>query len=83
MHFNSHPHEEDDDQQLGKASWLRYFNSHPHEEDDELLLAAWLEKLHFNSHPHEEDDKDFDQKEKKNRISTHILTKRMIKNGMW
>ena len=33
-HFNSHPHEEDDNVEL-KNIWERmHFNSHPHEEDD-------------------------------------------------
>ena len=34
MHFNSHPHEEDD-YVVGYATGEHYyFNSHPHEEDD-------------------------------------------------
>ena len=33
-YFNSHPHEEDDNNPDGGNSVRRYFNSHPHEEDD-------------------------------------------------
>ena len=33
-HFNSHPHEEDDIDQMFWYLQLPYFNSHPHEEDD-------------------------------------------------
>ena len=36
-YFNSHPHEEDDNNPDGGNSVRRYFNSHPHEEDDELV----------------------------------------------
>ena len=34
MHFNSHPHEEDDQQIPLPLLMSLYFNSHPHEEDD-------------------------------------------------
>ena len=34
FYFNSHPHEEDDNNPDGGNSVRRYFNSHPHEEDD-------------------------------------------------
>lgn len=33
-HFNSHPHEEDDENLQSVVDGLRDFNSHPHEEDD-------------------------------------------------
>ena len=33
-HFNSHPHEEDDEKRKKKDIRQSYFNSHPHEEDD-------------------------------------------------
>ena len=36
VHFNSHPHEEDDGTDPNIWNWRRYFNSHPHEEDDHL-----------------------------------------------
>ena len=32
--FNSHPHEEDDQESLCSIHVVVYFNSHPHEEDD-------------------------------------------------
>ena len=33
-HFNSHPHEEDDEDSFETGLAVNYFNSHPHEEDD-------------------------------------------------
>ena len=33
-HFNSHPHEEDDEMEVKNGFNQLYFNSHPHEEDD-------------------------------------------------
>ena len=35
-HFNSHPHEEDDNMVVEILIQQPYFNSHPHEEDDDL-----------------------------------------------
>ena len=40
------------------------------------MIAICME-WHFNSHPHEEDDWNPTISDKKQRISTHILTKRM------
>ena len=34
IHFNSHPHEEDDDIKASNNMAKGNFNSHPHEEDD-------------------------------------------------
>ena len=76
-HFNSHPHEEDDNVEL-KNIWERmHFNSHPHEEDDrkaslkdclECISTHILTKRMTLTQKHL----------KINRIiSTHILTKRM------
>ena len=47
IHFNSHPHEEDD--VTAERSKLKsgYFNSHPHEEDDSLSLVVILIFLIF------------------------------------
>ena len=36
IHFNSHPHEEDDNCNLRLCFCSFYFNSHPHEEDDHM-----------------------------------------------
>ena len=33
-HFNSHPHEEDDNYRKEYGAPAGHFNSHPHEEDD-------------------------------------------------
>ena len=43
IHFNSHPHEEDDDVLVKFDGCRIYFNSHPHEEDDKVLHQgrAW------------------------------------------
>ena len=35
--FNSHPHEEDDEQNPIHSVLPDYFNSHPHEEDDDSV----------------------------------------------
>ena len=56
LYFNSHPHEEDDQQEFALMSMIRHFNSHPHEEDDESTCYDRCFLLYFNSHPHEEDD---------------------------
>ena len=56
VHFNSHPHEEDDTEMCVIFSMLLYFNSHPHEEDDRPEFFELVDDLDFNSHPHEEDD---------------------------
>ena len=56
LHFNSHPHEEDDSGQDSLKYSPRYFNSHPHEEDDDNNRRREERKKDFNSHPHEEDD---------------------------
>ena len=34
VHFNSHPHEEDDQVEMATRYMTLHFNSHPHEEDD-------------------------------------------------
>ena len=34
VHFNSHPHEEDDNADRWSCKIDGHFNSHPHEEDD-------------------------------------------------
>ena len=34
MHFNSHPHKEDDGEEGNGSVNDDYFNSHPHKEDD-------------------------------------------------
>ena len=56
MHFNSHPHEEDDICVHDFLNQLIYFNSHPHEEDDHTQGMKYFLTGYFNSHPHEEDD---------------------------
>ena len=46
IHFNSHPHEEDDRQVLFIIKIFQHFNSHPHEEDDiELTDGSKLEVI--------------------------------------
>ena len=55
-HFNSHPHEEDDEDSFETGLAVNYFNSHPHEEDDSAYGVRIAKLSHFNSHPHEEDD---------------------------
>ena len=78
IHFNSHPHEEDDFEEHATETTKEDFNSHPHEEDDELELRLLNFIMHFNSHPHEEDDFLLGTEGSiMNYISTHILTKRM------
>ena len=61
-HFNSHPHEEDDNVRHSNAHIHQHFNSHPHEEDDVEESRNCRTRKHFNSHPHEEDDSNFKQK---------------------
>ena len=76
-YFNSHPHEEDDNQSTSFVVFRLHFNSHPHEEDDNSASSmlsstsifqltssrrGWLFCLHFIGLMI---------------ISTHILTKRM------
>ena len=76
-HFNSHPHEEDDNNPDGGHSVRRYFNSHPHEEDD-LMVAYDDSVLIISTHIL---TKRMTQRYcrwiKRVNISTHILTKRM------
>ena len=55
-YFNSHPHEEDDNEDLKVSDCVEYFNSHPHEEDDGTRIPITIPIKYFNSHPHEEDD---------------------------
>ena len=40
VHFNSHPHEEDDQVEMATRYMTLHFNSHPHEEDDESSYGA-------------------------------------------
>ena len=80
VHFNSHPHEEDDNWNISNKCNVRYFNSHPHEEDDSSSSATAKSFGNFNSHPHEEDDVGTFQINAMLDISTHILTKRMTVN---
>ena len=61
LHFNSHPHEEDDLLPAVLLPSAIYFNSHPHEEDDADIYKHITEVENFNSHPHEEDDNDRNQ----------------------
>ena len=76
-HFNSHPHEEDDNVRHSNAHIHQHFNSHPHEEDDVEESRNCRTRKHFNSHPHEEDDAKETAEQYVDGISTHILTKRM------
>ena len=55
-HFNSHPHEEDDESVRRRWRSSKNFNSHPHEEDDGKSILTRKMRGYFNSHPHEEDD---------------------------
>ena len=77
LHFNSHPHKEDDAMRIkytketisfqltsSRGGWLK-----------EARKAAGV--THFNSHPHEEDDAAGSRKRRNSIISTHILTRRM------
>ena len=79
MHFNSHPHEEDDLTRVTDTAKDWYFNSHPHEEDDRDRGRSGTGDCHFNSHPHEEDDESYRENPVFRVISTHILTKRMTR----
>ena len=56
---------------------LYNFNSHPHEEDDHNKGGNLQALRYFNSHPHEEDDILDTVQNNDEKISTHILTKRM------
>ena len=47
IHFNSHPHEEDDFIRTVRDIYARYFNSHPHEEDDYILPSSKHELMIF------------------------------------
>ena len=49
LHFNSHPHEEDDQKGCICIRAQVYFNSHPHEEDDSDLMLAIME-LNISTH---------------------------------
>ena len=82
-YFNSHPHEEDDFAVIIVLVIIIYFNSHPHEEDDGCHITWCPYFLYFNSHPHEEDDICKLFCICCNRISTHILTKRMTFSVVW
>ena len=81
IHFNSHPHKEDDAAISASevTSWS-YFNSHPHEEDDRIIYCVYKNSRNFNSHPHEEDDLVKRCENEQENISTHILTRRMTSN---
>ena len=43
VHFNSHPHEEDDRNLKAYTTHHEYFNSHPHEEDDRSLKLLFID----------------------------------------
>ena len=61
-HFNSHPHEEDDNAMKGMID-TGYISTHIL---TKRMTYSWLLKYaltrYFNSHPHEEDDSNFKQK---------------------
>ena len=76
-HFNSHPHEEDDNKCKSEMQGNVYFNSHPHEEDDGFL-SAHMEVIYISTHIlTKRMTKSVIRFVREILISTHILTKRM------
>ena len=78
VHFNSHPHEEDD--QLA-IQFIYNIIISTHILTKRMTIVTHTKqnnRNYFNSHPHEEDDHGlFKFENKRTYISTHILTKRM------
>ena len=78
-HFNSHPHEEDDNKCKSEMQGNVYFNSHPHEEDDGFL-SAHMEVIYISTHILTKRMTTllyYNMVLRAEIISTHILTKRM------
>ena len=76
QHFNSHPHEEDDDED-GFETSLAVFQLTSSRRGWQRSVQHRRQRDYFNSHPHEEDDKNRTARCWSKKISTHILTKRM------
>ena len=77
--FNSHPHEEDDEQKVGRTVASGIFQLTSSRRGWHQWGTRRSKWVYFNSHPHEEDDYiDEDLRQELN-ISTHILTKRMTR----
>ena len=77
MHFNSHPHEEDDNVHWWRCC-ISEISTHILTKRMTLFcLRPCRTDLYFNSHPHEEDDMSLRFCIEVISISTHILTKRM------
>ena len=82
LHFNSHPHEEDDTENSYSPFTSAVISTHiltKRMTVYPLPQTLWL--YYFNSHPHEEDDFVFLFRCLQCFISTHILTKRMTKSS--
>ena len=77
-YFNSHPHEEDDEEEITNIEKYKIFQLTSSRRGWHSFRVLILLYKYFNSHPHEEDD---DVSVLfcyyKQIISTHILTKRM------
>ena len=77
MHFNSHPHEEDDEADCSSGVAAIVFQLTSSRRGWLVREAFIYYTSHFNSHPHEEDDNVHWWRCCISEISTHILTKRM------
>ena len=78
VHFNSHPHEEDDVVVTSFPSKHSVFQLTSSRRGWPVHRQECSKKSYFNSHPHEEDDRICNRHcQVVNIISTHILTKRM------
>ena len=77
VYFNSHPHEEDDDNLVYLYHLFHHFNSHPHEEDDFFFGGIFC---YCNISTHiltRRMTMDKFMRLARSSISTHILTRRM------
>ena len=81
MHFNSHPHEEDDEADCSSGVAAIVFQLTSSRRGWLVREAFIYYTSHFNSHPHEEDDNVHWWRCCISEISTHILTKRMTGAG--
>ena len=79
MHFNSHPHEEDDEADCSSGVAAIVFQLTSSRRGWLVREAFIYYTSHFNSHPHEEDDNVHWWRCCISEISTHILTKRMTR----
>ena len=77
MDFNSQPHKEADYVHTRNSTVRKHFNSQPHKEADARCLFSMEYPRDFNSQPHKEADRARDRTCRRERISTHSLTRRL------